>query len=261
MKTYESEPNRKVGSSHQLRVASSASASPPLATHSMLALQRVAGNAAVVTMLDRSRARPDRTLGRPNVSVMRMLQPLSWKDLTGNRDPLKPAGGGFMTERIMTFRFQRPNMAATTTASVAAIGDNIGGGVFKHCIPYNRIYTSIENLLSNTTRNQIVLWLNAIILPLGIIDRSRLIPGANRASFDSWVTWIVEEICDWHQNIYQWPYSTGDHAGTAVDNPTMPPAGVMAIPAGVTAANLATLSARLTTAKTALNRATGVAMV
>ncbi len=34
-------------------------------------------------------------------------------------------------------------------------------------------------------------------------------PGANRYSYDIWVSWAVDSICDWSQNLFQAP-SVGD---------------------------------------------------
>ena len=175
-----------------------------------------------------------------------MIEPISWSDHHNAPDPNNVAGT-FLGERIVYFRWVRPGLNHATRLAVNAIGDNAGHGTYKHYIPYDRMFQKLIADMGFQTRGQIIGYLDTVANALGINpDNSRIDPQHNRVGFDAWVTWVVEAICDWPQNIYRWPTSTGDAAGTAVDTPTGAPAA---------------LTTRLGNAATALNAAFGVVIV
>ena len=172
-----------------------------------------------------------------------MIQPISWSDHSNTPDP-QNATGSFLGERIVYFRWQRPGLTHATRGAVNAIGDNAPNGPYNHYIPYDRIFQKMTGDMAFHTRGQIIGYLDTAATALGInTDQSNIDPQLSRVAFDSWVTWVMDEICDWPRNIYRWPTSTGDAGGTAVDTPTHAPAA---------------LTTRLNNAALALNAAIGV---
>lgn len=233
-----------------------------ITSYDVLRLQRMIGNRAVSKLLARTK------LGRttnndsfapsaqeplqhlplsrnPNAGdgvIQRMVQPISWSDHFNVADP-QNATGRFLEERILYFRYQRPSISNDTKAAVDGINDGEQAGTYKHYIPYDRIFQKMVADMESMTRGHIIGYLDTALDQLGIGDNSNLEPQKSRVEFDSWVTWAMEEICDWPQNIFRWSASSGDARGTAVDTPRGAP--------GV-------LTTRLGNAATALNNAIGV---
>jgi hypothetical protein len=146
-----------------------------------------------------------------------MVQVVDWVDDRDQPDPQNP-GGDWRENRIVDLRYQRPGMSSDTRQAVDRFGDGQAHGIYKHHVPWDRIFQAMRNNLQDRKRWQGGQYLGNAIRTLGIrgigVD-----PEASRVNFDMWVTWAMEEICDWPDNIFRWDYSSGDRGGTAIDDP------------------------------------------
>ena len=169
--------------------------------------------------------------------IQRMVTPYTRADLGYDDAP------AWLDQQVMVFRHQRAPISGTAKAAVNAFGDGDGVSTYKHYVPYDRIFKKLSDDMEGMSRGEVIGHLDTVNGALGIADTSGLDPQSNRAAFDAWVTWAVESICDWPDNLFRWP-SAGDGGGTKVDKPTgAPPAA---------------LTTRLTAAAAALAAATGV---
>lgn len=111
-------------------------------------------------------------------------------------------------------------------------GKPVGGGsaqkfLFRHCIPYQRIFKAIEDyiLAQSMTRAQAYKWLYETTYKLGLQPDEFLAacgnPAATRRGYDIWIDWAVSSICQWQKNIFYGP-GTGDGGGTKIDIPQGP---------------------------------------
>jgi hypothetical protein len=144
-----------------------------------------------------------------------MITPYVYADL-GQKEPNNP--GDWWGETVVLLRYQRPALGHDVKQAVDAFKDASGDTAYKHFVPWDRIFRTLENACMNKTRNECHTLLNNVLGNLQIKDNSGVNPTKHRAEYDSWFTWAVEAICDWPKNVYCGP-SYGDHGGTTVDMP------------------------------------------
>ncbi|CAI7590014.1 unnamed protein product [Penicillium glandicola] len=95
--------------------------------------------------------------------------------------------------------------------------------VYRHFIPRKKIITAIRTMIqtNSMTRCQALQFLIGVTSSLNIQPDPKLQDiawDANRAAYDTWLTWAVESMADWEQNIFL-GYGTGDQSGEALDLP------------------------------------------
>jgi hypothetical protein len=147
--------------------------------------------------------------------VQRAVSPYSAADMG------KEEKAEFSDETIVFLRAARDGMAKSVKDAVDAFGDGPDDGVYKHCVPYDRIFRTLESNLLGNTRSQCVKLLKGYLSGLGIDDGTGFDPLSKRIEFDAWFSWAFEAICDWPENIFRGPGS-GDAGGTGIDIPSAP---------------------------------------
>ena len=144
-----------------------------------------------------------------------MITPYVYADL-GQQDPNQP--NNWLGATVVQLRWAREGVRPDVQN---AVNDASGGGVYKHFVPWLRIFRSLEEACMNKTRNECHTVLSNTLGNLQINDTSGIQCNLHRAAYDSWYSWAVEAICDWPRNLYQGA-SHGDHDGQTVDMPTQP---------------------------------------
>ena len=97
--------------------------------------------------------------------------------------------------------------------------------LFRHYVPYNRIFSAIEEqiIVEGMNRLQLWDWLHNLMAQLKIDPDEYLKLGGepvdSRRNYDVWVDWAISSICQWHFNIFYGP-GTGDGGGSKIDQPT-----------------------------------------
>jgi hypothetical protein len=198
-----------------------------------LALQRTAGNSAIQQLLSRQRSP-----ATPRAILQRLATPLTFTDLgRADREPNAAAANNWLHETILQINYNRLGIEDATKTAVNAFADGDGLGVYKHYVPSHWITWSIFALLVNpnyaVSRDMSIPWLRLKMENLDLTDTSGLDPRDNRAAFNAWFSWVIDQFADWPNNIYRWTSSTGDRGGRQLDTPTDKPTA--AVPPALTA--------------------------
>lgn len=154
---------------------------------------------------------------RSNSVVQRMLVAYTYLD-HGRSDPNQATD--WLAQSIASCNYQRSSMTTAVKHAVDAFADGKNDGEYKHHVPSERIWRAIENLITGRlkTRERIIQFFKLKLEHMGINDDSNLDPRLNVPAFNAWLSWAVDYICDWPDNIYRWP-SAGDGRGTQIDVP------------------------------------------
>ena len=96
--------------------------------------------------------------------------------------------------------------------------------VYRHHIPYRRIYLAIEDeiLRGRFTRSKLLDWIQETHKTLSIKPDEPLKfsqkPEVSRVFYDIWVDWALNAICQYRENMFYGP-GTGDGGGAKIDYP------------------------------------------
>ncbi|KAJ3920583.1 hypothetical protein F5877DRAFT_77001 [Lentinula edodes] len=147
---------------------------------------------------------------------------------------LNPTGSAWLQDRIVAFQRQRSPLSYAVRQTVVKFNDQMTEAdkktVVKHFIPWIRIFRQLTtNILTRgdqsgrgMTRAQSIEYLNWLIEKLKInqtqLKRPDVNPKHDRYSYEVWISWAVDTICDWPENLFQ-GQSTGDGGGNKVDIP------------------------------------------
>ena len=130
-----------------------------------------------------------------------------------------------LDEMIVHVDYRRTPLGDLTRTAVDCFGDG-AAGAYHHFVPWSWIARRIVDTVTTTdmTGADAIEWLRSRLDGLGIADIG-LDPAADRASFDTWFSWTVDQLCDWPRNLYRWPLTTGHGGGTTLDLPLDLPGG------------------------------------
>lgn len=133
----------------------------------------------------------------------------------------------FLNEEIVEFRMVRspPYGFDSVKKWVKDTDGESGSQIYRHYVPFQRIWQAISSFMLKQTRGQVLEWLQRVLPELKLKEDEFLKkyanPMENRMAFDIWLDWAVGSICDWKDNIY-YGEGAGDHAGNELDTPTGP---------------------------------------
>jgi hypothetical protein len=134
----------------------------------------------------------------------------------------------FLDEQIVEFRMVRSPQYdfASVKKWVKETDGEDGSQIYRHYVPFQRIWQAISSLMLMKTRREVLGWLIKRVLPVLKLEEDEFLkryadPMENRMAFDIWLDWAVGSICDWKENIY-YGDGEGDHAGSELDKPTGP---------------------------------------
>ncbi|KAJ4470789.1 hypothetical protein J3R30DRAFT_3408064 [Lentinula aciculospora] len=149
-----------------------------------------------------------------------------------------PTHTNWFYDKLVDFQYQRPHLSYAVRLAVWQENDQMKEAdkktTIKHHVPWIRICRRLlKNMLSEgheagkgMTRAESVLYINTLLDKLEINRQQFKIPDADpendQYSYDKWMTWALETICDWPDNLFQGP-SAGDGAGTKIDMPSEVP--------------------------------------
>ncbi|MEE9361197.1 MAG: DUF4157 domain-containing protein [Cellulophaga sp.] len=143
-----------------------------------------------------------------NIVIQPMLACYTMNDVQpGKEDP----STDFENETILNIRYQRPSSMHYTKTD----GDDAGS--IKHYVPHQWICKNLINSIEGLTRQEAI---GKLTLMLGVLGLT--LPALNwktRIGFDVWVETAFDNICDWEENLYKHSDSSGDGAGTKIDEP------------------------------------------
>ena len=165
-----------------------------------------------------------------------MLIVYDYQDLNGSSDTRWLEEPIVRITHVRSQAFDDPSMreyvSQTDGETDGASGTGNAKYMFRHYIPYSRIYAAINDhiVLNGLTRRDLYEWLMNACTELGIVPDQFLEniqddPLEKRVAYDTWVDWGVNAICQYNDNIFYGP-GTGDGGGKKVDEPTGSKAGV-----------------------------------
>ncbi|KAJ3792593.1 hypothetical protein GGU11DRAFT_858323 [Lentinula aff. detonsa] len=147
---------------------------------------------------------------------------------------LNPTGTNWLQDRIVAFQRQRSPLSYAVRQAVVKFNDQMTDAdkktVVKHFIPWIRIFRQLAaNIVTHgdqngrgMTRAQSIEYLNWVLNTLKVdqvqLKRPDVNPEHDRHSYDVWISWAVDTICDWPENLFQ-GQSAGDGGGNKVDVP------------------------------------------
>ncbi|KAJ3823315.1 hypothetical protein F5880DRAFT_1612986 [Lentinula raphanica] len=149
---------------------------------------------------------------------------------------LNPAGINWLQDRIVAFQRQRSPLSYAVRQAVIKFNDQMTEADKKTVwseiltLPPVRIFRQLTtNIVAHgdqngkgMTRAQSIEYLTWLLNTLKVdqtqLKRPDVNPEHDRHSYDVWISWAVDTICDWPENLFQ-GRSTGDGGGNKIDVP------------------------------------------
>ncbi len=125
--------------------------------------------------------------------------------------------------------FSREGIPTAVQGHVDGYKDGNGAGPYRHHVPYALISRALIHKMEEGTLAKAIKMLTFLhddlhreVLKTGV-NIGRYPPGndpaRNRAEYDYFVDWHMQAICDCPIDIFRFEPSSGDHGGTALDQP------------------------------------------
>ncbi|KAK7446727.1 hypothetical protein VKT23_014423 [Stygiomarasmius scandens] len=140
----------------------------------------------------------------------------------------------WLYDRIAGYYRQRPPISNASRQMVIDYKDEAKTTMIKHHVPWIRISRQLAEHLCKgdngrgMTRAASIKYIDRVMETLKMDDETQetlkkplnIDPEHDRHSYDLWISWAVDAICDWPKNMFQGD-STGDGGGRKVDRPNV----------------------------------------